>query len=70
MKPSITTPTGKRISPRAYVARVSRLLDPPPCEHGHFGCAAWDDGPCTDELSCEHGCSTCGDIDCDGDCEG
>ncbi len=69
MKATIPTPSGKKLSPRAYVDRVSRLKDPPPCKHGHFGCAAWDDGPCTDELFAEHGCAECGEIDCEGDCE-
>lgn len=21
------------------------------CEYGHFGCAAWEHGPCSDELT-------------------
>ena len=24
-----------------------------PCKHGHLGCAAWNKGPCTDELLSE-----------------
>lgn len=47
----IETPTGKRLTPRAYVARVARLKDAPECEHGHFHCAAWASGPCANEVA-------------------
>lgn len=48
--------TGKRwIFPRdlsRYLGLVAR--NEQPCEHGHFGCAAWDGGPCHDELLHEY----------------
>lgn len=44
----IRTPNRKFISPRRYVARA-RGKDHV-CEHGHFGCAAWEHGPCKDEI--------------------
>ncbi len=47
---TIRTPKGKHISPAQYVARVYRMIDPPCCRHLHFGCAAWDRGPCSDEV--------------------
>jgi len=25
-----------------------------PCEHGHFGCAAWENGPCSNEIAAAH----------------
>jgi len=44
----IRTPKGRRITAKQYLnlANVNGL----PCEHGHLSCAAWDGGPCTDEL--------------------
>lgn len=48
---TIRTPAGGKISPRQYVERVCRLKFAEPCEYGHFGCAAWDGGPCSDEQA-------------------
>jgi hypothetical protein len=31
-----------------YLGLVQR--NDAPCEHGHLGCAAWEGGPCMDEL--------------------
>lgn len=39
---------GRLISARQY-AGLANALDLP-CEHAHFGCAAWEGGPCSDEL--------------------
>ena len=44
----IRTPRGRRISVGSYVALANR--NEQVCEHGHFSCAAWDHGPCSDEL--------------------
>ena len=44
----IRTPRGKFITVNQYVALAGR--NDQPCEHGHFGCAAWNHGPCSDEL--------------------
>lgn len=43
---------------RRYVGQVNaqnaRKLDgAPPCEHGHYDCAAWDRGPCSAEIRAE-----------------
>lgn len=51
------TPKGKYITAKQYLALAQR--NDQPCEHGHFGCAAWDRGPCSDELQCM--------LDLDGD---
>jgi len=47
---TIRTPKGKRLSLAQYEALVDRNQQP--CEHGHLGCAAWENGPCIDELLC------------------
>lgn len=44
----VTTPTGKRISFPVYFSQANRRNCH--CEYGHFNCAAWDDGPCSDEM--------------------
>ena len=38
-----------------YASRIHRCYDPPACEHGHFGCALWEDGPCMDEQLARSG---------------
>lgn len=36
---------------KRYAALVGRLeVSEHACEHGHFGCAAWDGGPCLNEA--------------------
>lgn len=50
----IRTPRGRRMTVRQYLAlhaaTSARNGWAPACEHGHFDCAAWDGGPCADEL--------------------
>jgi len=46
----LRTPRGGSLTTAQYVARVYRMADPPHCEYGHFGCAAWAEGPCHDRL--------------------
>lgn len=52
--PTIRTPKGKRLSFKQYVAlteaRQSSRNGADVCEHGHFECAAWHHGPCSDEI--------------------
>lgn len=40
---------------RRYLGIVNSLsgrgCDVPPCEYGHFGCAAWEGGPCSAEVA-------------------
>jgi hypothetical protein len=48
IKGKIRTPKGKFVTVKQYVALANR--NDQPCEHGHFGCAAWEHGPCSDEL--------------------
>lgn len=52
---TIKTPKGKFISPRWYlhlhtVRSDSDFASENNCEHGHLGCAAWEAGPCFDEV--------------------
>lgn len=55
---TITTPKGKRLSDKQYVALRSAISYNPnnnrerdtECEHGHFECAVWKGGPCFDEV--------------------
>ncbi len=49
----IQTPTGKHVTRRQYLARHEALRDPPPCVYGHFDCAAWEGGPCSNEIAAE-----------------
>jgi hypothetical protein len=42
-----TATNGER---RTYAARVSQRSMAEPCEHGHFGCALVEGGPCLDET--------------------
>lgn len=47
----IRTPRGRLVTVRQYIALTQNLRDGGhPCEYGHFGCALWVDGPCSDEL--------------------
>ena len=51
----IRTPKGKTMTPRQYIALVQArnirdLGGAPPCQEGHYGCAAWADGPCSAML--------------------
>lgn len=46
----IMTPKGKTMTASQYLATTSNLGAPNPCEYGHFGCALWDGGPCSDEV--------------------
>lgn len=54
---SIRTPKGKHITPKQYVvlhmAAFERNGDTPPCVNGHYGCAVWEDGPCSAELAAD-----------------
>lgn len=56
----IRTPKGKRMTPRQYLALKAAQdgretwIDYP-CAEGHFGCAAWEHGPCSAELEIELG---------------
>lgn len=56
---SIRTPRGKSMTLRRYVAfqamRFSSHAGAAPCEYGHFDCAAWERGPCSDEIRAELG---------------
>lgn len=47
----IRTPRGRLISVNQYLALVNR--NDQICEYGHFACAAWHHGPCSDELISE-----------------
>ncbi len=33
-----------------YLRRLDRLKHPQDCANGHMDCAAWNAGPCKDEL--------------------
>lgn len=51
----IKTPNGRRMSVKQYIAlhaaQLARSADgTAACEYGHFDCACWEGGPCTDEL--------------------
>lgn len=35
----------------AYIDAVNEAYDAEPCEHGHFGCALFNGGPCSDEAA-------------------
>ena len=58
MADKILTPRKKRITVRQYLAlRNCRFWSPvgaSPCEHGHYDCAAWEHGPCSQELAAAH----------------
>jgi len=52
---SIKTPRGKLMSVPQYLSltmarSAATQGGGPACEHGHFDCAAWEGGPCADEL--------------------
>jgi hypothetical protein len=51
---TIKTPRGKWVTPRQYLALhatyIARGADGFECSHGHFGCAAWERGPCENET--------------------
>jgi hypothetical protein len=55
----IITPRGNRITPAQYLALVQsqrmRHKDAKPCAYGHFGCAAWNAGPCSAEIAATRG---------------
>ena len=40
--------TGRQRS--AFYATLRRMIDPPPCEYGHYGCSTTEGGPCENEL--------------------
>lgn len=53
----------RAVSPTGRVWRFPRMLgqyrglvqaNDLPCDNGHFGCAAWDNGPCVCELEAWH----------------
>jgi len=44
----IRTPRGRYLTIDQYVNLAAR--NEKVCQYGHFGCAAWDNGPCMDEL--------------------
>jgi hypothetical protein len=46
---TLKTPKGKTITVGQYIALAER--NGQPCEHEHLTCAAWDHGPCSDELA-------------------
>lgn len=48
---TIKTPGGRTVSPIQYYAQVLLMFDPPHCCTGHSGCAAWERGPCSAELT-------------------
>jgi hypothetical protein len=52
---AIYSPAGKPMTARQYLALhravVKRRGDGHPCEHTHFGCAAWEGGPCNAEVA-------------------
>jgi hypothetical protein len=43
-------PTNRKAA-EEYVELVTKCDCP--CVYGHFNCAAWDNGPCSDELTGE-----------------
>jgi hypothetical protein len=50
------TPRGKNVTVAQYLASQRRLSyadKASECEYGHDGCAAWDRGPCLNEILCE-----------------
>lgn len=63
----IKTPRGRVMTQRQYMAlheaqvRRSRWGDTAACEYGHFDCACWERGPCTNEIG--------GSLDLEGDDE-
>ena len=34
----------------AFFATLRRMVDPPCCEYGHYGCSTKEQGPCSDEA--------------------
>src|SRR5262245_50669796 len=56
---TIRTPKGKMITPKQYLALVrmqtGRDRGTSCCEHGHFDCAGWQDGPCENEVAANAG---------------
>lgn len=48
VKGKLRTPKGKWLTAKQFVSLAQR--NEMPCEHGHFGCSAWEHGPCSDEL--------------------
>ena len=65
----IRTPRGKYLTPRRYLAladaqNTRSIGGGPSCALGHYGCAAWEGGPCSDELVHAYGlheCEHCGE---------
>lgn len=51
-KSSHAEKTTKRLTDKQLVANHRRMVDPPECEHGHFGCSCTlkEKGPCLDEV--------------------
>lgn len=55
----IRTPRGKRMTPARYLvfARMASARAAgggPPCIEGHFDCAGWDGGPCSNAIAIQH----------------
>jgi hypothetical protein len=50
-QPSHSRPNTKQKA-QLYLGALSRELGHP-CEHGHYNCARWSDGPCSNELAHE-----------------
>jgi hypothetical protein len=38
------------MSPQQYADMVATSSKAHPCKYGHLDCAAWDGGPCVDEV--------------------
>lgn len=50
----VRSPRGRLIPVRTYLALVRGQeirSTAHPCEYAHYGCAAWDGGPCSDEIA-------------------
>ena len=52
VRPGSMQPRHHGKTPRQWVANHEKMLDPPPCEHGHLGCScsSKEGGPCLDEM--------------------
>ncbi len=48
MATKLATPKGKRVTVAQFLNLAER--NEQTCEHGHMGCSAWDNGPCSDEV--------------------
>ncbi len=40
--------TGRERS--TFFAALTRMMDPKPCEYGHYGCSTTEHGPCSNEA--------------------